>query len=122
MVTRIHAAPEASGTPAALPLVVLPKPDPRRLLLQAVLLFLWALAAFGVMFFARDLQSLQVYGWPLGYWLASQGVVLAFMAIVVVYALVMAYLDRHPWPTTAQPSTPVASTTSSAPTRPPQHG
>lgn len=120
MVTRIHAAPEASGTPAALQPVILPKPDPRRLLLQAVLLLLWGLAAFGVMFFARDLQSLQVYGWPLGYWLASQGVVLVFMGIVLVYALVMAYLDRHPWPATAQPSTPVA--TSSAPPRPPRHG
>ena len=116
MVTRIHAAPEASGTPAALPPVILPKPDPRRLRLQAALLCLWALAAFGVMFFARDLQSLQVYGWPLGYWLASQGVVLAFMGIVLIYALVMAYLDRHPWPAAAPPP-PVATSTAPRPTR-----
>lgn len=119
MVTRIHATPEASGTPVVLPPVILPKPDPRRLRLQAVLLLLWALAAFGVMFFARDLQSLQVCGWPLGYWLASQGIVLIFMAIVLVYALVMAYIDRHPWPSAA-PSVAVATSTS--PRLPPKHG
>ncbi|MFC4789604.1 MULTISPECIES: DUF4212 domain-containing protein [Giesbergeria] len=115
--TRIHATPEASGTPVALPPVILPKPDPRRLRLQAVLLLLWGLAAFGVMFFARDLQSLQVYGWPLGYWLASQGVVLVFLAIVLVYALVMAYIDRHPLP-----DAPTTAVVAAAAARPARHG
>ncbi|MBX9935012.1 MAG: DUF4212 domain-containing protein [Burkholderiaceae bacterium] len=96
----MHAATSASGAPPALPPVVLPKPDRRRLLLQAVLLLLWVLAAFGVGFFARDLQTIEVLGWPLGYWLASQGVVLVFLAIVLAYAVVMRYIDRHPLPTT----------------------
>ncbi|SER84870.1 putative solute:sodium symporter small subunit [Giesbergeria anulus] len=103
MVTRIHAVTPASGAPPALPPVVLPKPDPRRLLLQAVLLLLWVLAAFGVGFFARHLQTIEVFGWPLGYWLASQGVVLVFLAIVLVYAVVMRYIDRHPLPAAAAP-------------------
>lgn len=98
MVTRIHAATPASSAPPALPPVVLPRYDPRRLRLQAALLLLWVLAAFGVGFFARDLQSIVVWGWPLGYWLASQGVVLVFLAIVLVYALVMRYIDAHPLP------------------------
>lgn len=98
MVTRIHAATPASGAPPALPPVVFPRYDPRRLLLQAVLLWMWVLAAFGVGFFARDLQSIKVLGWPLGYWLASQGVVLVFLVIVLLYAVVMHYIDRHPLP------------------------
>jgi putative solute:sodium symporter small subunit len=30
-----------------------------------------------------------VGGWPFGYWVAAQGAVLAFIAIVVVYAICM---------------------------------
>lgn len=47
------------------------------------------------MFFARDLQSIQFWGWPLGYWMASQGIVLMFMAIVLIYAVLMGWIDRQ---------------------------
>ena len=53
--------------------------------LHAALLSLWFAASFGVVFFARDLQMV-VAGWPVGFWFAAQGSVLAFIAIVVVYA------------------------------------
>ena len=49
------------------------------------LLVVWALASFGVAFFARDLDQV-LAGWPLNYWLAAQGAVLVFMGIVVLYA------------------------------------
>ncbi len=62
--------------------------SPRVLALKAVLLVVWAGVAFGVCFFARDLQSVQG-SWPLGYWLAAQGAMLAFIAILVVYAWAM---------------------------------
>ncbi|MBC7602587.1 MAG: DUF4212 domain-containing protein [Ramlibacter sp.] len=64
------------------------KHDPRVLALKAVLLALWAIASFGVCFFARDL-AFTVGPWPFGYWMAAQGVVVVFIAIVVVYAVVM---------------------------------
>ncbi|MBU3740544.1 MAG: DUF4212 domain-containing protein, partial [Rhodoferax sp.] len=51
------------------------------------LLLAWFLASFGLVFFAEDLQF-TVAGWPLGYWLAAQGSVLAFIAIVVIFAWV----------------------------------
>lgn len=60
----------------------------RVLALKAGLLALWALASFGVCFFARDLQF-SVGPWPFGYWFAAQGALLAFIAIVVVYAWAM---------------------------------
>ncbi|MBG9387303.1 DUF4212 domain-containing protein [Caenimonas aquaedulcis] len=64
------------------------KHDPRVLALKAGLLLLWALVAFGFPFFARDLQFV-VAGWPFEYWMAAQGAVLVFLAIIVLYAAVM---------------------------------
>ena len=61
--------------------------------LKAVLLTVWALASFGVCYFARDLQFL-VAGWPFGFWMAAQGAVLVFLAIVVVHAWAMTRYDR----------------------------
>ena len=67
------------------------KHGPRVLVLKAGLLTIWAALTFGVCFFARDLQFM-VGHWPFGYWMAAQGVVLAFIAIVTVYAWAMTYL------------------------------
>ena len=52
------------------------------------LLGVWALTSFGPTFFARDL-SFQIGGWPFHFWMAAQGSLLVFLAIVVVYALLM---------------------------------
>jgi len=76
------------------------KHDPRVLALKAGLLLVWAVASFGVCFFARDLQFL-VGPWPFGFWMAAQGAVLVFIVIIVVYAVVMRRLspdDNLPTP------------------------
>ena len=62
--------------------------DPRVLVLKAGLLAVWAGISFVCCYFARDL-SFMVGGWPFSYWMAAQGAVLGFIAIVVVYAAVM---------------------------------
>lgn len=69
--------------------------DVRHLRLKGVLLLLWALVSFGATYFARDLQLLVVAGWPLGYWLAAQGAVLVFIAIVVAYGWAMNRYERQ---------------------------
>ena len=61
--------------------------------LKAVLLVVWALASFGACYVARDLQFL-VAGWPFGFWMAAQGAVLVFLAIVVVHAWAMNRYER----------------------------
>lgn len=60
----------------------------RQRALQAVLLGVWLLAAFGPSFFARHL-TFDVGGSPFHFWMASQGSVLVFMAIVAIYAVLM---------------------------------
>ena len=68
------------------------KHDPRVLALKAGLLAVWAGISFVCCFFAREL-SFMVGDWPFSYWMAAQGAVLGFIAIVVVYATVMRRLS-----------------------------
>jgi putative solute:sodium symporter small subunit len=62
--------------------------DPRVLALKACLLAVWAVASFGFCYFARDLQFL-MGPWPFDFWMAAQGGVLVFFAVVAIYATVM---------------------------------
>jgi putative solute:sodium symporter small subunit len=66
--------------------------EPRVLALKAALLALGAAASFGVCYFARDLQFM-VGPWPFAFWMAAQGGVIVFIAILAVYAWAMRRLD-----------------------------
>lgn len=66
--------------------------DERHLWLKGVLLAVWAMASFGVCYFARDLLF-SVGNWPVGFWMASQGAVFVFLAVVVVYAMAMSHFE-----------------------------
>jgi putative solute:sodium symporter small subunit len=59
------------------------------------LLAIWFVATFGVGWFARDLQSLTVFGFPLPFYMGAQGALLVFLAIVGCYAWRMDRLDRE---------------------------
>lgn len=56
--------------------------------LTAALLAVWAAVTFGVAFFARDL-SFELFGWPFSFWVGSQGALIVYVLIVVVYAWAM---------------------------------
>ncbi|MEW6465457.1 MAG: DUF4212 domain-containing protein [Pseudomonadota bacterium] len=66
--------------------------DNRRL--TAGLLLLWSVVTFGGTYFARELDF-RFAGWPFGFWLAAQGALLVFLAIVAVYAWRMRTIDRR---------------------------
>jgi len=68
--------------------------DSRHLWLKAVLLLIWALVAFGVCGFA-DALHMPLGEWPLGYWVACQGAVLVFIALIVLYCLAMNHFERQ---------------------------
>ena len=62
--------------------------DVRVVALKLGLLSVWAALTFGAAFFARSLDF-AVLGWPFAYWFAAQGAILAFIAIVSLYAWAM---------------------------------
>jgi cation/acetate symporter len=64
-----------------------------RFSLRAVLLLVWLLSSFGVMYFARDLQQV-VAGWPFSFWFGSQGALIVFTVITVLYAWVANRRER----------------------------
>jgi putative solute:sodium symporter small subunit len=66
----------------------------RRMRVTGGLLAVWFAVTFGVAFFARGL-SLVVFGWPLSFWVAAQGALLVYMALVVVYARRMGRIDEE---------------------------
>ncbi|RYF25151.1 MAG: DUF4212 domain-containing protein [Comamonadaceae bacterium] len=80
------------------PVVGVPFPpdlhDARHLWLKAGLLSVWALVSFVACYYARDLQW-PVGPWPLGYWIAAQGAVLVFIALVFIYCWAMNRFERQ---------------------------
>ncbi len=64
----------------------------RRMRVTGWLLAAWFAVTFGVSFFAREL-SVVVFGWPLSFWVAAQGALLIYMALVVVFARRMGRID-----------------------------
>lgn len=75
--------------------------------LRAMLLLVWAVAAFGITFFAHDLDQ-SVGNWPLNYWWAAQGAVLVFIAIVMVHAWLMNRAEAAEPPPADAPDAPGA--------------
>ncbi len=59
------------------------------------LLLAWFMATFVAIFFARELSTLTVFGWPLSFYLAAQGVSLLFLLILAIYAWRMGRLDAQ---------------------------
>jgi putative solute:sodium symporter small subunit len=62
--------------------------------LIAGLLLLWAGVTFGVPFFAVHLHF-KIWGSPFSFWMAAQGALLVYLAIVAYYGWAMNRLDAR---------------------------
>lgn len=62
--------------------------------LTGVLLAVWFVATFGVSWFARELQTLTVLGFPFPFFMAAQGALLVYLLLVGLYAWRMGKLDE----------------------------
>ncbi|WP_084150779.1 DUF4212 domain-containing protein [Azohydromonas australica] len=82
---------DAAAVPIA-PAPALTRHWRRTRVLTAVLLLVWFGASFVPVFFAAELRQ-RFFGWPLGFWIASQGALLVFLLVVVVYAWAMGRID-----------------------------
>jgi len=66
----------------------------KNLNLTGTLLMVWFVITFGVAFFAREL-NFNFFGWPFSFWVASQGALLVYMAMIWFYARTMNRLDQE---------------------------
>ena len=63
--------------------------------LTALLLAIWLLASLAGPWFARALNALHIAGVPLGYWLASQGLLVLFLLLIVACVVWMNLLEAR---------------------------
>ena len=63
--------------------------------LTAALLLVWLVVCLAGAWFARGLNSTTLFGFPLGFWVAAQGALLAFLLIIVVYVVCMDRLEAR---------------------------
>lgn len=61
--------------------------------LTLILLAIWFVSTFVMGFFARELATIYFFGWPLSFYMAAQGSMIIYLAIVWYYASKMKKLD-----------------------------
>ena len=60
-----------------------------------VLLAIWAFVSLGCSILLADwLNQFHIGGFPLGFWFAQQGSIVVFLALILIYALLLNALDR----------------------------
>ncbi len=64
--------------------------------LMFVMLFLWIFFSFGIHWFVKDLNTIiiPVLGFPLGFYMAAQGSLIAFVVMLFVFASAQEGVDR----------------------------
>ena len=67
----------------------------KNLVITAVLLAIWFVFTFVEAWFARDLNSITFFGWPLAFWFSAQGSLAIYVIIIGVYAYLMGKLDKE---------------------------
>ena len=66
----------------------------RTLRMTGLLLAVWVLVTFVAGWFAREL-SFTLFGWPFSFYMAAQGALLVYLAIICIYSRYMNRLDRE---------------------------
>ncbi len=61
-----------------------------------ILLAIWFSVSLGAgVLFADALDTIPFFGFKLGFWFAQQGAIIAFVFLILIYALGMAWFDRQ---------------------------
>ena len=64
----------------------------KNLRITGILLVIWFVVTYVMAFFARDL-SFNFFGWPFSFYMAAQGSLIIYVAIIAFYASYMNKLD-----------------------------
>ena len=67
----------------------------RNLKITAILMAIWFVVTYVVAFFARDINAVTVFGFPLGFYMGAQGALVIYVLLIVYYARYMNRLDRE---------------------------
>lgn len=62
--------------------------------LTLLLLVVWFVTTFFLIFFARELSQLSLFGWPFSFYMAAQGALLIYLLIIAVFAWRMRRMDQ----------------------------
>jgi putative solute:sodium symporter small subunit len=65
----------------------------KNLVMTGILLVIWFVATFVEAWFARDLNGMTLFGFPLGFYMSAQGSLAIYVVIIGVYAWYMRKLD-----------------------------
>ena len=67
----------------------------RNLRITAILLSIWFVVTFVASFFARELNEIVIFGFPLGFYMAAQGSLIIYLALIWFYNRRMRKLDTE---------------------------
>lgn len=67
----------------------------KNLVITGILLLVWFVFTFVEIWFARELNSITFFGWPLAFWFSAQGSLAIYVAIIGIYAYLMGNLDKE---------------------------
>lgn len=63
--------------------------------LTLTLLVVWLLITFGLAWFARDLNEISIFGFPLGFYMAAQGTLIIYLLLIWYYNWRMRRLEEE---------------------------
>ena len=65
----------------------------KNLVRTGILLFIWFVATFVEIWFARELNTVTFLGFPLAFYFSAQGSLIVYVALIGIYAVLMRKLD-----------------------------
>lgn len=67
----------------------------KTLRMTGLLLAVWFLVTFVVSYYARELNEVVIFGFPLGFYMGAQGALIVYVLLIAFYAYYMRRLDRQ---------------------------
>lgn len=67
----------------------------KNLAVTGVLLVIWFIVTFVEAWFARDLNNITFFGFPLGFYMSAQGSLAIYVILIGFYAWYMGKLDKE---------------------------
>lgn len=67
----------------------------RNLQITAVLMTIWFVVTYVVGYFARELNGITVFGFPLGFYMGAQGALIIYVVMIFYYAARMNKMDKE---------------------------